>query len=125
MPRKNLGPALPKSRAGQRGRMGPVAAHNYFAPLRIVGHHSSRWITVISSNPVPNTVGRPPPIMIIASINLFKFQGELKLFMKNIFEFRTTRNMINVVTKDTDDYSALMRHFNAPKFPYCNFHLNH
>jgi hypothetical protein len=85
----------------------------YFASLRIVGVDSG-YIAVDGAEseprtqqyptPVPKVVLRPPPIIVTASINLFK--GKLKPLMKNSFEFRTTSNAIKVVTKDMTDYSV-------------------
>jgi hypothetical protein len=63
-----------------------------------------------------------PPVTIRVSLNLLNFQGELKPIIKDTFEFRTTRNGIKVVTKDTANYSALMRYFVASKIPYYTFH---
>lgn len=89
-------------------------------------HHSRRWARLRSchptTNPVPKGVGRPPLIILTTSINLLKLQGEMKAFMKGTFEFRSTRNGINGVTKDMANYSTLMRHLDARKVPYYMFH---
>jgi hypothetical protein len=71
---------------------------------------------------VPKAAGRPPPVIITVSLNLLKFQGELKTMIKGTFELRTTRNRMQVVTKDMADYLALMRYLDASKIPYYTFH---
>jgi hypothetical protein len=47
--------------------------------------------------------------ILTASINLLKLQMELKPILNCTFEFRITRNVINVVTKEVASYLALMR----------------
>jgi hypothetical protein len=39
------------------------------------------------------------PIIISISVNLLNFQGELNIFMKGSFEFRTSRNGIKVLPR--------------------------
>jgi len=49
---------------------------------------------------VLQAAGRPPSIIITVSLNLLKFQGEMKPIIKGMFKFQTTRNSIKVSTKD-------------------------
>jgi hypothetical protein len=48
--------------------------------------------------------GRPPPTILTSAINLIEFQKKLKGFVKDSFEFRTTRNGTRVVTKEMADF---------------------
>jgi hypothetical protein len=65
------------------------------------------------STSVPKAAGMPAPVISTMSLNLLKFQGELKPIIKGAFKFRTTRNGIKVVTTDMANYLALMRHNTA------------
>jgi hypothetical protein len=49
--------------------------------------------------------GRPPPIAV-----------------KDIFEFRSTRNGTKVVTKEMANFSAIQSHFKNHNFPYFTFY---
>jgi hypothetical protein len=60
---------------------------------------------------------RPPPIILL------KFRGEMKNFTKGKFEFRNTRNGMEVVTREMADYSDIMRHLDAHRGPYYRFHF--
>jgi hypothetical protein len=101
-----------------------IPIRKYFAPLRLdeddtvyTGENGAQQV----STSVPKAAGRPPPVIVTMSLNLLKFQGELKSIMKGTFEFRTTRNGIKVVTKGMADYLALIRHLDANTIPYCTF----
>jgi hypothetical protein len=62
---------------------------------------------------------KPPPINLTTSLNLLKFQAEVKAITKdNFFEFRNTKNGIRVVGKGMADYSAVMRHHEERKLPF-------
>jgi len=111
------GPAATKTSA--------IPTRKYFAHLQTAEVDSFSTAAEESSQQptaVSNEVGRTPPVIITTSINLLKFQRELKSLMKGTFEFRTTRDGIMTVTKDMADYSALMRHIDASKIPYYTFH---
>jgi hypothetical protein len=82
-----------------------------------VGGADSEHCTQQQQTPLLDAVGRPYPIIITASINLLKFQGELRPATKNMFVFRTTRNGIKVVAKDLVDDPALMHHLDTRNFP--------
>jgi len=42
--------------------------------------------------------------------------------MKSMLKFRTTRNRINVVTREVADCSAILYHLDAHKVPHYMFH---
>jgi hypothetical protein len=42
--------------------------------------------------------------------------------MKGIFEIRTIRDGIKVVTNDMADYSTIIRHLDSHKVPHYTFH---
>jgi hypothetical protein len=58
--------------------------------------------------------GRLPPVILATSVKVLNFQEDIKTFMKSIFEFRTTRDMIKLVTREMADYSAIMRFLHVP-----------
>jgi len=43
---------------------------------------------------------RPPPIILTTTVNVLKFQAEVKAITRGSFEFHNTRNGIRVVTKE-------------------------
>jgi hypothetical protein len=136
------GSAKKKKKKKKRGSLTmsgkAIAAHptriptrNFFAPLRamevdtntVAGDGAeSELPTKQQQNPVPKGTERPPPIILITSVNLLKFRAEIKAIMKGSFEFRTSRNVISVVTREMTDYSAIMRHSDAQNLPYYTFH---
>jgi hypothetical protein len=65
---------------------------------------------------------RPPSIVLTTTVNLLKFQVEVKTFTTGSFELRNTRNGIRVVIKEIADYAAIMRHRDGRKIPYYTFH---
>jgi len=111
-PRKKLDSVLLKSNAGPSSLKGASGDTHVIDPdpqplCALKGGWAdgaeSEPRTQQQPTPVPKVVGRPLPIIVTASINLLKFQEEVKPIMKNTFDFRTTRNGIKVVTKDTVD----------------------
>jgi hypothetical protein len=72
--------------------------------------------------PTPKGTERSPSIILTASVNLLKFQGEIKGPTKGNFELRSSRTGIRVVTKEMADYRATMRHLHGQKLPYYTFH---
>jgi hypothetical protein len=65
---------------------------------------------------------RPPSIIIIAQINLLRFQGEIKATTKGSFELRNARNGTRIVTKEIADYVAIKKQLEERKIPSHTFH---
>jgi hypothetical protein len=55
----------------------------------------------------PGKTGRPPPIVITATVNLLQLQKLIKSVVKENFEFRNTRNGTKVITKTLGDFAAV------------------
>jgi hypothetical protein len=63
---------------------------DFFGPigtLEVADGADPKPLTQQQPNPVPKGIGRPPPIILTALINLLKFQGGLKPLLKSTFEF--------------------------------------
>jgi hypothetical protein len=61
---------------------------------------------------------RPPPIILTTTLNLLKFQAEIKAITSGNFEFHNTRNGIRVMVRGMADYWAILRHLDAQKLLY-------
>jgi len=66
----------------------------------------------------PNGSGRQPPIIRTSSVNLPKFQGNIKAAAKGTFEFRTPQNDIRMLTMEMVDFSAVMNHLDTHNLNY-------
>jgi hypothetical protein len=82
-----------------------VPTKTYFAPLRAIttGKSGERMESVIPTQQQKNAAKgteRPSPIILTTTVNLLKFQTEVKAVTCGNFEFRNTRNGIRVVTKE-------------------------
>jgi hypothetical protein len=82
----------------------------------------------VSGTPTPQHKGegkgkeRAPPIKMTATVNLLKFQAEIKAITSVSFEFLNTRNDIRVIAREKADYSAVIRHFEAKNVPFFQYH---
>jgi hypothetical protein len=105
-----------------------AATRNYFAPLRTTemdtaendaeGEHAAE-----EQQQAPSLVaGRPPPIVLTSDANLILLQKQLKGLVKGSFEFRSTRNGIQVITKEMADYSAIRAYFDSNHLHHFTFH---
>jgi hypothetical protein len=111
-----------------------VATKNYFAPPPKEnggGRGHKNWKRDGVGAPSPPTqqkksaikaTERPPPIILTATVNLLKFQAEIKAITSGCFELRNIRNGIRVMTREMADYSAIMRHLDALNLPYFTYH---
>lgn len=63
-----------------------------------------------------------PPILLTTSTNLMQLQKEIKGLVKDILEFRSTRNGTRVVTPDMADYYSIRTQFDKNKLSYFTFH---
>jgi hypothetical protein len=70
---------------------------------------------------VPGKTGRPPPIMLTSTTNLIQLQKELKIVVKENFEFRSTRNGTRVITRSTADFYSVISHFDAHNLSYNSY----
>jgi hypothetical protein len=70
----------------------------------------------------PGKTGRPPPIILKSTTNLIQLQTELKIVVKENFEFRSTRNGTRVITRSTVDFKSVKSHFDAPNLSYYSFY---
>jgi hypothetical protein len=70
---------------------------------------------------VPGKTGRPPPIILTSTTNLVQLQKELKIVVKENFEFRSTRNGTRVITRSMADFQSIKYHFEAHNLSYYSF----
>jgi hypothetical protein len=59
---------------------------------------------------VPGKVGKPPPIILAAKINLIQLQKQPKIVVKANYEFRNTTNGTRVVTKSMAEFETVKSH---------------
>jgi hypothetical protein len=70
---------------------------------------------------VTNKTSRPPPIILTSATNLIKLQKQLKGFVTENFEFRSTRNGTRVVTRAMADFNAVRSNFEKNNLSYFTF----
>jgi hypothetical protein len=93
-----------------------VPTRNFYAPLTtmdVENENETAEETEPSTKQQQQTAkgaGRPPPIVLTSSVKLIKLERGIKDIVKNKYEFRTTRNVIQVMTKEMADYSAIKHH---------------
>jgi hypothetical protein len=63
-----------------------------------------------------------PPIIITATINLLKFQAEIKAISKGNFQLRNDRNGVKVITREMVDYLALKKYLEEKKISDYTFY---
>jgi hypothetical protein len=71
---------------------------------------------------VPDKTGRPPPIILTSTTNLIQLQKDLKIVVKENFEFRSTRNGTRVITRSMADFQSVKSHFDAHNLSYYSFY---
>jgi hypothetical protein len=69
----------------------------------------------------PPRTERPPPIVLAAVTNLIQLQKHTQRIVKGTFEFRSTRNRTNVVTREVADFTAIKTFFDNSKLSYYTF----
>jgi uncharacterized protein with WD repeat len=70
---------------------------------------------------VPDTAGRPPPVVLTSSTNLIQWQKQLKNVAKDDFEFRNTKNGTRVITKSMTDFEAVKSYFSTHHLSFYSF----
>jgi hypothetical protein len=85
-----------------------VPTRNFFAPLRTSSMDTEASDTEESpqGDATPGKTGRPPPIVITATVNLLQLQKLIKSVVKENFEFQNSRNGTRVITKTLGDFAA-------------------
>jgi hypothetical protein len=66
--------------------------------------------------------GRPPPIILTATVTLMQLQRQLKGIVKGSFEFRNIRNGTRIVSKEMADYSAIKEYLSSQTLNYFTFY---
>jgi hypothetical protein len=66
---------------------------------------------------LPGKTGRPPPIILTSTTNLIQLQKELKIVVKENFEFRSTTNGTRVITRSMADFQSVKSHFTSITCP--------
>jgi hypothetical protein len=86
-----------------------VATRNFFTPLKAADMGTDASDTEANSNEeaVPGKTGRPPPIILTSTTNLIQLQKQLKIVVKENFEFRSTRNGTRVITRSMADFQSV------------------
>jgi hypothetical protein len=72
---------------------------------------------------VPGETGRPPPIVITTATNLMQLQEVIKSLVKEILEFRNTRNGTRVITKTLADFAAVKSNLETQNLPCFTFYI--
>jgi hypothetical protein len=54
--------------------------------------------------------GRPPPVILPSTVNLIQLQKQPKNALKEVFEFRTTRNGRRIDTRGMVDFLGVKSH---------------
>jgi hypothetical protein len=100
-----------------------VATLNFFAPLwaSTMETDSSGAEATTLDDAVPGKAGRPPPIILTSTTNLFQLQRQLKNVSKGDFEFRNTKNGSRVITKSMTDFEAVKSYFSTHNLAYYSF----
>jgi hypothetical protein len=57
----------------------------------------------------------------MTTINLLKFQGEIKAISKGNFELRNGRNGFKIITREMVDYLDIKKYLEEKKTPYFTF----
>jgi hypothetical protein len=80
--------------------------------------------TEVTSNEeaVHGKTGRPPPVILTSTTNLIQMQKQLQSVVKEIFQFRSTRNRNRVITRVMADFQSLKSHFDANNLSYYSFY---
>jgi hypothetical protein len=71
---------------------------------------------------VPSKTGRPPPINLTSTTNLFRLQKQQQNVVKEIFEFRSTKNETRVITRGMADFQSVKSHFDANNLSHYSFY---
>jgi hypothetical protein len=103
-----------------------VSTGNFFASLRTI--HVDTGTTgaenTLPEQEAPRKLGRPPPIVMTSTINLFQLQSDLKDHIKGEYEFRNTRNGTRIITKEMTEYSAMKSYLQKNNLHYFTFSPN-
>jgi hypothetical protein len=101
-----------------------VPTRNFFAPLRTasVDTEASNTEEGPQEEATPGKTGRPPPIVIIATVNLLQLQKHIKSVVKENFEFRNTRNGSRIITKTLGDFAAVKSYLETHNLHYFTFY---
>jgi hypothetical protein len=97
-----------------------VPTRNSFAPLRTASMdtETSDMEESPQEEATPGKTGRPPPIVITATVNLLQLQKLIKSVVKKNFEFRNTRNGTRVITKTLGDFAAVKSYLETNNLHY-------
>jgi hypothetical protein len=119
----------PGSKDSKPRPQGEVATKNLFAPLRAADMDVERTLVEgttdepsgESQQPSSSKAGRPPPIVLTSAINLMKLQRQIRDIVKGNLEFRCTRSGTRIVTKEMEDFSAIMKHLVSTNLSYFTY----
>jgi hypothetical protein len=75
-----------------------------------------------SNEAVPGKTGRLPPIILTYTTNPIQLQKELKIVVKENFEFRSTRNGTKVITRSMADFQSVKSHSDTHNLSYYTFY---
>jgi hypothetical protein len=64
---------------------------------------------------------RPAPIVLTSTVNLMSPQKELKVLLKDSFEFRNTKAITGIVSREMADYSAIRHYLDCQHLNYFTF----
>jgi hypothetical protein len=86
-----------------------VVTRNFLAPLRVADMDTDASGTEATSNEeaAPGKTGRPPPIILTSTTNLFRLQKQLKSVVKENFDFCSTRNGTIVIMRSMADFPPI------------------
>jgi hypothetical protein len=101
-----------------------VVTRTIFAPLKAadIDTDASGTEAISNEKAVPGKTGRPPPIILTSTTNLIQLKKELKIVVKENFEFRCTRNGTRVITRSMADFQSVKSHFDAHNLSYYSFY---
>jgi hypothetical protein len=101
-----------------------VPTRNFFAPLRTASMDNEASDTEESpqEEATPGKTGRPPPIVITATVNLLQLQKHIKSVVKDNFEIRNSRNGTRVITKTLGDCAEVKSYLETNNLHYFSFY---
>jgi hypothetical protein len=96
---------------------------NLFAPLQTtrMDTNSSSTETIQHETATAAKTGRPPPVILMSTINPIQLQKQLKNVLKEDFKFRTTRNGTRIVTRGMVDFLGVNSHLENHNLAFFTF----
>jgi hypothetical protein len=86
---------------------------------------ASKTEAISNEDADPGETGRTHPIILTSTADMIQLQKHLKNFVKEMFEFRSTRNGTRVIMRGVADFQSVKFHFDASNLFYYSFYLKY